>query len=117
MSTKSILLSLKLKFSFASPSIFSINLIINQKNEGRGSALTNAFKIAEGDILVYIDADLSIDYHLFDNLANALNEGYDIAICSKHLPESKVDYPTIRRFASKCYSHLARFLFNINIIG
>ncbi len=93
----------------------NINPVVNPKNEGRGSALTNAFKIAEGEILVYIDADLAIDYHLFDNLTKALEEGCDIAICSKHLPESKVEYPKLRRLASKCYSYLARLLFNTHL--
>lgn len=93
----------------------SLNMVVNPKNEGRGSALTNAFRIADGDVLVYIDADLAIDYRLFDNLTQVLDDGYDIAICSKHLPDSKVEYPKIRRIASKCYSYLARILFNSDI--
>lgn len=93
----------------------SLRLVNNEKNQGRGSALTRAFTIAKGDLLLYIDADLSIDYHLFDALEDALSCGYDVATCSKHLPASKVEYPKMRRIASKCYSSLVRSLFSLYI--
>lgn len=92
-----------------------VTILRNEKNQGRGSALTKAFTIANGEIIAYIDSDLSIDYHLFENLTIMLTEGYEVAICSKHLPESIVEYPKLRRLTSKCYSYLARMLFNANI--
>lgn len=93
----------------------SLILVENKKNRGRGSVLTSAFYAATGDIILYIDADLAVDYHLFEKLSHVLSEGYDIAVCSKHLPESEVEYPKIRRVASKCYSWLICFLFEVGI--
>lgn len=92
-----------------------LKIVRNPKNQGRGSVLTKAFSQARGDILAYIDSDLSIDYRLFDTFVTALNKGYDIAIASKHLSESVVDYPTLRRIASKGYAFLVGFLFGIPI--
>ena len=87
----------------------ALKLVINPINLGRGAALNNAFKNSQGKILVYLDADLAIDLDLFPKLMSAIeSENVDIAIGSKHLPNSVVEYPKLRRFFSKAYSYLAR---------
>jgi len=44
---------------------------------GRGRALSNAFKVAEGEILVYLDVDLSTDMkHLKELIDSIAIEGY-----------------------------------------
>ncbi len=94
----------------------NIKVVRNIINQGRGSALTKAFSAARGEIQIYIDADLQIDYTLFDALVSEITHGKaDIAIGSKHLPASSVVYSKPRRIASKCYSWLARLLFGSTI--
>ena len=94
----------------------NLRLVKNEINSGRGAALTNAFKNANGDILVYIDADLAIDLDLFPKLMAAIEtDNVDIATGSKHLEDSIVDYPKLRRFFSKGYSFLTRLLLGSNV--
>ena len=89
----------------------SLRLVNNIVNMGRGAALTNAINNSRGDLIIYVDADLAIDLDLFPKLVSAIeNNGIDIAVGSKHLKDSVVDYPTLRRIFSKCYSFLARIL-------
>ncbi len=87
-----------------------LRLVSNTKNMGRGAALTNAFSNAKGEICVYIDADLAIDLELFPKLMSAIENGADIAIGSKHIKGAQVEYPLLRRIASKGYAFLATLL-------
>ncbi len=93
-----------------------IRIVSNKINQGRGAALNNAFKNSKGEVLVYIDADLAIDLNLFPRLMKAIKEqGADIAVGSKHLKESQVEYPKLRRIFSKCYAFLAYLLLRSKI--
>ncbi|HIH25566.1 glycosyltransferase family 2 protein [Candidatus Woesearchaeota archaeon] len=93
-----------------------LRLYSNEVNQGRGAVLSNAFKTSKGEILVYIDADLAIDINLFPKLINAIEEKkVDIAIGSKHLKESEVEYPKIRRLFSKAYFLCARLLLGTSV--
>ena len=93
-----------------------LRIVSNPINLGRGAALTNAFKQGRGDIQVYVDADLAIDLELFPKLMNAIQEqGADIAVASKHMKDSEVEYPLLRRLFSKGYSLLTRVLLNSDV--
>ena len=88
----------------------NLKIVSNPQNKGRGAVLTRALQAAKGEICVYVDADLSIDLSLFPQLLFAIEQGADVAIGSKHLKDSEVEYPKLRRLASKGYSFLTRFL-------
>ncbi len=76
---------------------------------GRGRALKRAFKQAEGDILVYLDVDLSTDMaHLRELIDAVAKEGYDLATGSRLMKGSEADRPFKRDFASKVYNFLVR---------
>ena len=78
---------------------------------GRGKALTRAFKQAEGDVLVYLDVDLSTDMvHLKELIDAIAKEGYDLATGSRLMKESQAERPFKRDFASKVYNFLVRFM-------
>jgi len=87
-----------------------LRIISQSPNQGRGAVLTKAFSNIKGEIGIYIDADLAIDLDLFPKLVNAIENGADVAVGSKHLPASEVEYPLFRRIASKGYSFLTRLL-------
>lgn len=94
----------------------NLRIVSNEVNMGRGAALANAFRNAKGDILVYIDADLAIDLSLFPKLMLEIEtSGADIAVGSKHLLYSEVDYPKLRRIASKGYAFFARVLLGAKV--
>ncbi len=78
---------------------------------GRGRALKNAFKEAKGDILVYMDVDLSTDLkHLKELVDSIVIEGFDVVTGSRLLEGSKADRPAKRLIASKVYNTLVRIL-------
>ncbi len=68
---------------------FNTAVIRLEKNMGKGAAVKNGVLSADGDFLLYTDADNSTDIsHLFDFLEKI--EKYDILIGSRGLPESKI---------------------------
>jgi uncharacterized membrane protein YbhN (UPF0104 family) len=78
---------------------------------GRGKALTNAMEIAKGDVVVYLDVDLSTDMdHLKELIDAVAKEGYDIATGSRLLKDSQTERPFKRDFASKVYNFLVRLM-------
>ncbi len=66
--------------------------IHREKRMGRGTALNNAFKQSNGEVLVYMDLDLATDLKYLKPLVEAITvEGYDFSTGSRMLPESKVE--------------------------
>lgn len=92
-----------------------LRYIHNPVNKGRGYSLKKAFEKANGQYLFYVDADLSICFNLFHRLLQELEGGADIAIGSKHLPSSSVEYKVIRKQLSKIYHFLVNLLFKTDI--
>ncbi len=83
----------------------------SDKRLGRGKALARAFKQAEGDVLAYLDVDLSTDMkHLKELIDAIIKEGYDFATGSRLMKESQAERPFKRDFASKVYNFLVRFM-------
>ena len=93
----------------------NLRIVSNEINRGRGSILKKSFKSAKGEIQIYLDADLQISTDIIFDVINALNNGYDVAIGSKHIKGSNIKYPKIRRFFSKVYSFLAKIFLGGNI--
>ena len=56
----------------------NIKLIQLHRNYGKSAALAEGFKIANGDYVITMDADLQDDPLEIPNLINKLNEGYDL---------------------------------------
>jgi hypothetical protein len=80
-----------------------------EKRLGRGTALKNAFKKSNGKTLIYMDVDLATDVGQIKFLVRAIEEeGYDFAIGSRMLSESKVERSRTRQIASKSYNFLVR---------
>ncbi len=78
---------------------------------GRGKALRKAFESAEGEIVGYMDVDLSTDLkHLKELVDSIAVEGFDIATGSRLMKESKKQRPAKREFASKGYNFLIKLL-------
>ena len=80
-----------------------------EKRLGRGTALNNAFRQANGEVFVYMDLDLATDLRYLQPLVEAITvEGYDFATGSRLLPESKVERSLRRSISSKSYNFLVR---------
>lgn len=78
---------------------------------GRGTALSNAFRQSNGEILVYMDLDLATDLNYLKPLIEAISkEGYDFATGSRMLKESRAERTFSRSISSKTYNYLVRHM-------
>lgn len=86
---------------------------IHLADRGRGRALRQAWMESKADIVAYMDVDLSTALAHLPALVGAIaNEGYDIAIGSRLLPESRVTgRALVREISSRAYSVLFRAMF------
>ncbi len=78
---------------------------------GRGRALRKALLESDADILSYMDVDLSTDLHAFPKLVDLIEEGYDIAIGSRLLPQSQIQRSPRREVVSRGYNLLIKAMF------
>jgi len=78
---------------------------------GRGTALKNAFKQANGKVFVYMDLDLATNLKALKPLVEAITkEGYDFSTGSRLLKDSRVDRSLRRSVSSKSYNFLVRLI-------
>ena len=90
--------------------------IHNKARLGRGKALSNAFKLSKGEIVAYLDVDLSTNMKHLKELINAIkNEDYDIAIGSRMLKESEVKRTFKRYIMSKGFNFLTKVILHSKI--
>ncbi len=92
------------------------NIVVkrNEINQGKGWALKEAFRIARGRWIVFMDSDLDLDpaqLRLFFEIQK--RENADVVIGSKRHPDSKLFYPPTRRFISAGYFFLVKLLFRL----
>jgi glycosyltransferase involved in cell wall biosynthesis len=72
---------------------------------GRGRALRAAWTSSKADIVCYMDVDLSTELAALPRSLNAIvKEGYDIAIGSRLMRESKTTRSPKREFISQAYN-------------
>jgi glycosyltransferase involved in cell wall biosynthesis len=82
-----------------------------EKRLGRGTALKNAFKQSDSEVLVYMDLDLATDLKALKPLVKAITvEDYELSTGSRMLPESKVERSLRRSISSKTYNFLVRHM-------
>lgn len=85
--------------------------ILHDKNMGRGRSVTDGFKIAQGDIVGYIDVDLEIDATYIYSFYHAIIHGYDMAIGER---VSRFSFYSIPRFfTGRGYNMLMRLFINL----
>lgn len=82
--------------------------VVHLPQKGRGRALRYAWLHSDADILSYMDVDLSTDLAAYPELVQAIVNGYDIAIGSRLLPESRTNRSAKREFISRCYNLITK---------
>ncbi len=88
-----------------------IKSIIHNENTGRGRAVTDGFKIAEADIVGYIDVDLEIDAVYIYSFYRAIREGNDTALGERVSRFSIYSIP--RFFTGRGYNLLMRMFIRL----
>jgi dolichyl-phosphate beta-glucosyltransferase len=64
--------------------------VVRGDHGGKGGAVKNGVLRSRGELVLFSDVDLSTPIEELSNLKKALDEGADIAIASRDLPESKI---------------------------
>lgn len=83
----------------------------NVKNVGKGYSIAKGLLLAEGDIIVFTDADCSTPISEIEKLISKIQEGYDVVIGSRHLKESRVSGRGIGRSClSRGFNLIARLI-------
>jgi len=89
---------------------------IHLDQKGRGRAVKKAWRKSRADFLVYMDVDLSTDLNSLLPLILSLRQGYDIAIGSRLLSQSKViNRPLKREVMSRVYNILIKLFFRVKV--
>jgi glycosyltransferase involved in cell wall biosynthesis len=79
--------------------------------KGRGRALRKTWLESKADIVSYMDVDLSTELAAFPKLLQAIEEGYDIAMGSRLMRESKVKRSFKRELTSRGYNLIIKAMF------
>jgi glycosyltransferase involved in cell wall biosynthesis len=89
-----------------------VRLIENPGNRGKGYSVKNGILHAQGDIVMFTDADLSSPIEEAERLFAAIEEGADIAIGSRWLDRSRqtIQQPLYRQFFGRCFNAVTRFI-------
>ncbi len=93
-----------------------VRVVRCQRNEGKGNALICGAAYSKGAYVAFLDADMDLhpeQLASFFAIMDARNA--DVVIGSKFHPESKVDYPLLRRVYSFFYYMLVRALFGLPV--
>ena len=91
--------------------------VVHQNGSGKGSALRQAFEDSclDGDVIVIMDADGSMDPKEITHFVKALNDGVDVVKGSRFLPRGgSEDITPIRRAGNKILTKILNFLFLTN---
>lgn len=93
--------------------------LIEQKLSGRGEAFALAAEQARGEYLVFFSPDGNEDPNDIPKLLKLLDRGYDLAIASRFLPESRNEEDDhvikFRAWANQGFTLLANLLFGGNL--
>src|SRR5579864_61474 len=94
-----------------------IRLIENPGNRGKGYTVRNGMLNAQGEILLFTDADLSSPIYEAQKLFDALGSGADVAIGSRWLQrELQTErQPLYRQLFGRIFNLLLRLILNLKV--
>lgn len=90
-----------------------VKLRCHLKNKGKGAAVKTGVMAAEGNLILFTDADLSTPIEEFEKLIYFIKEKkYDIVIASRALPDSKILISQMfyRRFIGRMFPILVKII-------
>jgi dolichol-phosphate mannosyltransferase len=93
-----------------------IRPIIFERNRGKGFVVREGFRAASGTHILFIDGGMELhprEIRIFLGLMDLYQA--DVVLGSKRHPQSKVDYPTLRRVLSFTFQQLVKRLFDLDV--
>jgi dolichyl-phosphate beta-glucosyltransferase len=82
-----------------------LHVIGSAERKGKGHGIRQAVAIARGEIIGFVDADNKTPIEEFDQFEPWLQEGYEIVIGSRALPQSRIErrQPVYRQVGSRAF--------------
>lgn len=88
----------------------------NWENYGKGRAIKKGCRLASGEYIVFLDADMDLHPGQLQTFMDIMRlTGADVVIGSKMHPNSVIKYPWDRRLISRVYFGLVKLLFDLPI--
>lgn len=88
----------------------------NWENYGKGRAVKKGCRYAEGDYIVFLDADMDLHPGQLQTFMDIMRlDDADVVIGSKMHPNSVLDYPRDRKIMSLVYYWLVKLLFGLPV--
>ncbi len=86
-------------------------LLENVENEGKGYSIARGLMRADGDYIVFTDADLSTPIEAMRQVLAKFSEGYDVVIGSRNLQASVIENrPLSRQITSRVFNFISRLM-------
>ena len=87
-----------------------VRMIENAENRGKGYSVRAGLLQAQGEVVMFTDADLSAPIEEAERLFAAIAEGADIAIGSRWLKSGRQTHrqPLYRQFFGRCFNSVVR---------
>lgn len=95
------------------PARVSFALIRHERNRGKGAAVRTGVRAADGDVVLYLDADLSTPPEETPKLLGLLSAGADVAIGTRLGPggkDQRASQPVWRRLGGRAFAAARRRL-------
>jgi len=94
-----------------------VKILHSGKRLGKGGGVLRGFREAKGEIVAFIDADLSAGPSELEKVVDAIKGGNDVAIASRHMKKSRIikDRPLLRRLAAKGINVIANTMFDLSV--
>ena len=93
----------------------NVKLLSSQYRLGRGQALKRAIVAATGDVIGYIDADLSVPLKYVDAAVDKIKSGEKLVVGSRYEPRSRTERDPSREFQSKFFNGMLFVTFGSKI--
>lgn len=96
-----------------------VRLLTNERNLGKGGSLRRGMLEAEGEVVLFMDADLSVPLSDLPPMLGAMRAGdYPVAIGSRRVPGSVLvrRQPWLRESMGRVFTALARMLLHPEIV-
>lgn len=92
-----------------------VRVLANERNMGLGYTLRQLFRAAQGDVVIYFDADAyrCFDLTVLPNFLEMIRQ-YDVLVAARY-EESQDHIPFYRVYASRLYHLLGRWLFGVQV--
>jgi dolichyl-phosphate beta-glucosyltransferase len=89
-----------------------VSVLSRAQNRGKGYSVKEGVSKSRGEYVLFSDADLSTPIEEVETLARWLGSGFDIAIGSRGLPESRIEVrqPWLRQKMGQTFNLLVRLL-------